>query len=56
MSNLEVGLIVFIFTHILIARWCASDCVLVSKKQLQNCKIISFEDGSTWIKSEVKDV
>lgn len=56
MSNLEIGLIAFILAHIIIFNWIGIDCVLVSKKQLRNCKIISFEDGSTWIKSEVKNV
>lgn len=51
MTNLEVGLLTFIFT--VIFGVCGSPTSYsISKDIIKKCKYISFPDGSTWKKIE----
>ena len=52
MTNLEVALMVFIFTTIIEISLLDRSCFCVEKKKTQKCDVISFEDGTVWRKIE----
>lgn len=52
MTNIEVALIVFIFTTIIEVSLLDRNCFIVEKKKTQKCDVISFDDGTVWHKVE----
>ena len=51
MTNLEVGLLTFIFT-VIFAAYGNPNFYSINKDTIKKCKYISFPDGSTWKKIE----